>query len=124
MRLTLVCVIAAKLPIVSEAMATPATSICQSRRTGQKTVSSSRSSSAKLAVLRRHADIGRDRRWSAFVHVRSPLVERHRGDLEEQSGDDRNQRQEHQQVAMPARFDRELDHVQIGPRRQGTVKAR
>src|SRR5438270_11692909 len=50
-RLMLVCVIAAKLPIVSDATATPATSISQSRRTGQKTVSSNRSSSAKLAVF-------------------------------------------------------------------------
>src|ERR1700682_2929395 len=51
MRLMLVCVIAAKLPTVSDATATAATSITQSRRTGQKTVSSRRSSSAKLAVL-------------------------------------------------------------------------
>ncbi len=51
MRFTLVCVIAAKFPSVSEAMATPAISISQSTRTGQNTVSSRRSSRAKLAVF-------------------------------------------------------------------------
>src|SRR5580698_8945850 len=51
MRLMLDCVIAAKLPIVSEATATIASSITQSIRTGQKTVSNSRSNIAKLAVL-------------------------------------------------------------------------
>ena len=43
--------IAAKLPSVSDAIATPAMSISQSRRTGQNTVSSNRSNSAKLAVF-------------------------------------------------------------------------
>ena len=51
MRLTLVCVMAARFPSVSDAMATPAISISQSSRTGQKTVSKRRRSNAKLAVF-------------------------------------------------------------------------
>src|SRR5258707_12450804 len=51
MRLILVCVMAAKLPTVSERIATPGTGISQSRRTGQKTDANNRSSSAKLAVF-------------------------------------------------------------------------
>src|SRR5712672_1140833 len=72
--------------------------------------------------FRCHADVSRDRRRRAFVHIRSPLVKRHSSNFEKQARYDRDQRQDHQHVAVPPRFDGHLDHFQIRPRRQRPAK--
>ena len=104
MRFTSLCAIAARLPIASEATASAATAIVQISDCSGNAVTRIRYMSAEPRDLRRGRHERGHRGRRALVDVGRPHVERRRGDLEAEAGEDHRHAGDEERVVGAGRL--------------------